>query len=64
MAVGRSLNELYQATLDQQWLKSAIEIVNHNIQQFGYSGKDSDRSGTKEEQIVPLRAIQCEYDFR
>jgi uncharacterized protein YyaL (SSP411 family) len=62
MAVGRSLNELYQATLDEQWLKSAIEIVNHNIEKFGYSGKILTEV-TKEEQIVPLKQFSVSMIF-
>ena len=62
MAVGRSLNELYQATLDQHWLKSATEIVDHNIQQFGYSGKILTEV-TKEEQIVPLEQFSVSMIF-
>ncbi|MBT4798615.1 MAG: DUF255 domain-containing protein [Verrucomicrobia bacterium] len=62
MAVGRSLNELYQATLDQHWLKSATEIVDHNIQQFGYSGKILTEV-TKEEQIIPLKQFSVSMIF-
>ncbi|MCH1421660.1 MAG: DUF255 domain-containing protein [Akkermansiaceae bacterium] len=62
MAVGRSLNELYQATLNQGWLKSATEIVDHNIQQFGYSGKILTEV-TKEEQIVPLEQFSVSMIF-
>lgn len=62
MAVGRSLNELYQATLDQHWLESATEIVDHTIQKFGFSGKILTEL-SKEEQIVPLRQFSVSMVF-
>ena len=62
MVVGRSLNELYQATLDQHWLKSATAIVDHSIEQFGFSGKILTELA-QEEQIVPLRQFSVSMIF-
>jgi uncharacterized protein len=62
MAVCRSLNELYQATLDQRWLKIATEIADHTIQKFGFSGKILTELA-QEEQIVPLRQFSVSMIF-
>lgn len=72
MAVCRSLNELYQATLDQRWLKFATEIADHTIQKYSSSGLPGGKYSyggtvlnelTPEEQIVPLRQFSVKMIF-
>ncbi|MDF1712595.1 MAG: DUF255 domain-containing protein [Akkermansiaceae bacterium] len=54
MIVCRSLTELYQATLDQHWLKTATEIADHSLREFGSETKILAELAP-DERIIPLR---------